>query len=366
MTDTHSDANPAGVTQEAGEDLSPEALIARALTKPEAKSEPQKKEATEEKPDSSEEVDETETQEQEEETEETKSEEKSEEGDDTVLSQIDFEALDEEGIKQFGEMLTSHVSPEQAAVIAQAMGTKGGQEYGKMRGQLRAKDQEIENLKAQLQEGLSKVVPSNNPLNSITSVDTLDEVAKNSQDWHTYLDGLIAESTDEYFDVNGQEMSRKEVATLRNTYKTYLDAVPERRKALEDLSNLTELKDKELSKVKESISFLSDEESEGYKAWRTEIDSPEFAILTQAFPRQGAKLAAMVAKAIAFDQKPVAPKKFNLPLKGKSKAIGDVGSGASSNKRGANKQRQQIQEKISQGEFGDRDVAQLIAGAFSR
>ena len=373
MQENTSDANPEGVNQDSGEDLSPDALIGRALKKPEAKPEPEEKSEEDEaetEESSSETVDETETQEQEETEEEAESEEDDESGDDDndVLSQIDFKALDEKGIKQFGEALTQHLTPEQAASVAQAMGTKGGQEYGKMRGQLRAKDDEIANLKSQLNEKLAEVIPSNNPHNKITSKEELDTRETELRNSYEYLDNLLTTSTDDYFDIQGQEVDRKTAAEWKKFYKSHLDAVPERRKALDELSNLSEFKDKEMAKTKEAVPFLQDEESEGYKAWKKEIESPDFSLLSSAFPKQGAKLASMIAKAIAFDQKPKAPKKFNIPLKSKAKAIGDAGSGARSGnpRAGRNKKRQELSSKIQSGDFGDRDVLDLISGAFGR
>ena len=373
MTTEHPDANPEGVNEDSGEDLSPEALISRAFQKQEAPSEPEKEEETEETSDSSESVNETETQEQEGDTEETESKEESqeseesEEGEDSVLSQIDFEALDEEGATGLGEYLASHATPEQAAIIAQAMGTKGGQEYGKMRGQLRAKDKEIENLKSQVNEGIAKVVSGNNPHSDITSVETLEEREQQDRQSYEYLDNLLTDSTDEYFTINGQEVDRKTANQWRKHFDAQLKAIPERKKALEDLGNLSNLRDEELKKAKESVDFLNDEDSEEYKAWKQEVESPAFSLLAQAFPKEGAKLAAMAAKAMAYDSKPGKPKAPKIPIRSKNKPVTDTGSGAAKpGGRGHNKQRQKLHEKIDQGEFGDRDVQNLIAGAFSR
>jgi hypothetical protein len=234
--------------------------------------------------------DEAEEEEGEEETEEAEEEEES----DDVLSQIDFDAL----------------TDEQKQEIAKAVGSGAGKELGKLRGEIRELKEGKESLQKQLDEGLSKVLPTSNVHSEIHTIEELDKKAAEVEGSYRYLDNLL-NGTEEYFEIQGKEVDRATAVSWKAHYEEQVRAIPAQRKAIKELESIQGLTNKELEKAKAEVKFLEDEESSQFKEWKKLTNDADFALMARAFPSLGAKLARALAHSVAFkSKKPVARRRL--------------------------------------------------------
>lgn len=272
--------------------------------------------------------------EEEEETEEAEEEEES----DDVLSQIDFDAL----------------TDEQKQEIAKAVGSGAGKELGKLRGEIRELKEGKESLQKQLDEGLSKVLPTSNVHSEIHTIEELDKKAAEVEGSYRYLDNLL-NGTEEYFEIQGKEVDRATAVSWKAHYEEQVRAIPAQRKAIKELESIQGLTNKELEKAKAEVKFLEDEESSQFKEWKKLTNDADFALMARAFPSLGAKLARALAHSVAFkSKKPVS--KIKLPLK-KAKPINSTVGGAKSSKpRGKKKVSDSARKRFQSGDYTEEDI----------
>ena len=294
-----------------------------------------------------EEVEEESEESEEEEQEETEDEEEESESDD-VLSQIDFDAL----------------TDEQKQEIAKAVGSGAGKELGKLRKEGREKDEKIESLQKQLDEGLSKMLPTNNPHSEIHTIEALEEKATSLEANYRYMDKLLR-GTDEFFEIpmtggGTEEWDRDKVGQWKDFYEQQARAIPAQRKAIKELASIQGLTNEEVEKAKAEVSFFSDEESSQFKEWKQLTNDAEFSLMARAFPKLGAKLARALAHSVAFkSKKPVG--KIKLPLK-KAKPINGTSGGARSAtpNRGKKKQSESARKRFQSGDYTEEDLVASI------
>jgi len=291
------------------------------------------------------EAEEAEVEPEEEEGEEEEAEEvEEEEESDDVLSQIDFDAL----------------TDEQKQSIAEAVGSGAGKELGKLRREGREKDDKIESLQKQLDDGLSQMLPSNNPHSEIHTMEELQEKETSLEGNYRYMDKLLR-GTEEYFDIpmvggGTEEWDRAKVGQWKDYYETQIRAIPAQRKAIKELESIQGLTNKELEKAKAEVKFLEDEESSQFKEWKKLTNDADFALMARAFPALGAKLARALAHSVAFkSKKPVS--KIKLPRK-KAKPINGTTSGAASSKpnRGKKKVSDSARKRFQSGDYTEEDI----------
>ena len=290
-------------------------------------------------PEPEEEVEAEEASDEPEEEDESEETEETEEGDDDVLSQIDFDALTD-GQKQ---------------EIAEAVGSGAGKELGKLRREGRDKDDQIDSLQKQLDEGLSKVLPTSNVHSDIHTTEELDKKASEIEGSYRYLDNLL-NGTEEYFDIQGKEVDRATAVSWKLHYEQQAKDIPAQRKAIKELESIQGLTNEEVEKAKAEVKFFEDEESSQFKEWKKLTNDADFSLMARAFPKLGAKLARALAHSVAFkSKKPVG--KIKLPLK-RAKPINGTTGGANSSKpnRGKKKQSDSVRKRFQSGEQTEEDI----------
>ncbi len=283
------------------------------------------------------EVVESEEEESEEETEET--EEEDDNSEDDVLSQIDFDAL----------------TDEQKQGIAEAVGSGAGKELGKLRREGRDKDDKIDSLQKQLDEGLAKVLPTSNVHSDITTTEELDKKATEIDGSYRYLDNLL-NGTEEYFEIQGKDVDRATAVSWKLHYEEQAKAIPAQRKAIKELESIQGLTNEEVEKAKAEVKFFEDEESSQFKEWKKLTNDADFSLMARAFPSLGAKLARALAHSVAFkSKKPVS--KIKLPRK-KAKPIAGTTGGAKTSKpnRGKKKTSEAMRKRFQSGEQTEEDI----------
>jgi len=276
--------------------------------------------------------------EEEEESEETEETEEEEESDD-VLSQIDFDALND----------------EQKQAIAEAVGSGAGKEIGKLRREGRDKDDKIDSLQKQLDEGLSKVLPTSNVHSDIHSAEELDKKASEIEGSYRYLDNLL-NGTEEYFDIQGKEVDRATAVSWKLHYEQQAKDIPAQRKAIKELESIQGLTNEEVEKAKAEVKFFDDEESSQFKEWKKLTNDADFSLMARAFPSLGAKLARALAHSVAFkSKKPVS--KIKLPRK-KAKPINGTTGGAKTSqpRRGKKGVSDSVRKRIQSGDYSEEDI----------
>ena len=312
-------------------------------------------EAESQEDDDSEQVEETEEAEGEEsEDEEPESEEDDEDQD--VLSQIDAEQIPEGQRKDVAKAIFAAMSQEQKSEFMREEGSGVGQENGKLRGKLRKAEEEAKSLKDQLEKGLSQILPTQNSLSEFKDAESLEKEVERVEGWKNYLDELLTTKTDEEFEINGQWLPREELAKIKKGYEARAQDIPKQRKVLEEMSKIADMKGSEMEAAKKEVSFLADEDSEQFKAWKEETSSPDFALMATAFPKLGAKLARHLARSLAFKEKPKAAN-VKIPLK-QAKAIAGKTKGGSAPQHGGkfNKKALERERRIKSGEYDDDDL----------
>lgn len=280
-----------------------------------------------------------------EDSEESKDEDDDSEDDD-VLSQIDVDAL----------------TDEQKAELATVLGSGAGKEIGKLRGKNKELQDQVESLQKQLDEGLSSVVPGGE-FSDISTLDALKEKETEVENSLKYLNALLVK-TDEFFEINNEEVSREKVAEWREYYEQQARKIPERRNALRELEKTSSRQSETMKSARQEVSFLEDEDSDLYKSWKKKIDDPKFAILKNISPQTWGEIMRMAAHSVEFlEGKPKAGKKLKLPLK-KPKAIAGKTTGARpakpSNKEA--KTKEAARRNIQSGEYSEKDLQALIFG----
>jgi hypothetical protein len=283
-------------------------------------------------------VAEDESEEEESEEEETEEAEEEEEGED-VLSQIDFDAL----------------TDEQKQEIAEAVGSGAGKELGKLRREGREKDSKIESLEKQVDEGLSKMLPTSNAHSDIHTIADLDKKETEIEGSYRYLDNLL-NGTEEFFEIQGKEVDRATAVSWKLHYEEQAKAIPAQRKAIKELESIQGLTNDEIEKAKAEVKFFADEESSQFKEWKKLTNDADFSLMARAFPSLGAKLARALAHSVAFQsKKPVS--KIKLPRK-KAKPINGTTGGAKTSQpnRGKKKQSDAMRKRFQSGEQTEEDI----------
>jgi hypothetical protein len=275
--------------------------------------------------------------EEEDETEEAETDE--EEDSDDVLSQIDFDAL----------------TDEQKQEIAKAVGSGAGKELGKLRGEIRELKESKDSLQQQLDEGLSKMLPTSNAHSEIHTTDELDRKQNEVEGSYRYLDDLLS-GTEEYFEIQGKEVDRATAVSWKRYYEAQARDIPAQRKAIKALEGIQGLTNEEVEKAKAEVKFFEDEKSAEFKEWKSLTSDAEFSLMARAFPKLGAQLARALAHSVAFkSKKPVT--KIKLP-RNKAKPINGITGGDNSAKqnRGKKKQSDSMRKRFQSGEQTDEDI----------
>lgn len=342
MTDESQEANATAETEEVVTDQSEPMSLEQIRSARLAQMSPQQEttEAVEET-----EVEDTEEEPQaEEETEEVESEDSGED----VLSQIDWDALDDESKAGIAEQAIETLPPEQLAELAKKMGSGSGKRIGELTGQIRELKNQIEAKDKALKEGLEALIP---PSNNFANVDTEDKLIETSQkireEIKFYQRWLAGD--DDYYQSNGQEYSRSDIVKYVESLQDQYDDVPKQKEYIRSLEKSRKEADELQKKADKEFSWITDESSKAHGIYEELVSSPDMAVIENIAPSLGAKLKYhLLHTANSMAGMTIQPsKKITLPRRSPNSVIDSTGS-ASPKDRG-NIQIKKLREQAMQG-----------------
>ena len=343
MTDESQEANATADTEEVVTDQSEPMSLEQIRSARLAQMSPQQEETTEA-------VEETEVEDIEEEpqAEEEAEEVESEDSGEDVLSQIDWDALDDESKAGIAEQAIETLPPEQLAELAKKMGSGSGKRIGELTGQIRELKNQIEAKDKALKEGLESLIP---PSNNFANVDTEDKLTETSQkireEIKFYQRWLAGD--DDHYQSNGQEYSRSDIVQYVESLQDQYDDVPKQREYIRSLEKSRREADELQKKADKEFSWITDESSKAYSLYDELVSSPDMAVIENIAPSLGAKLKYhLLHTANSMAGMTIQPsKKITLPRRSPNSVIDSTGS-ASPKDRG-NIQIKKLREQAMQG-----------------
>ena len=311
------------------------------------KSEEEVEEVTEE---STEEAEETEVTESEE-TEETE-EKTDEEGSEDVLSQIDWDALDDETRADIATQAIETLPTDQLAKLAKLMGSGSGKRIGELTGQIKDLKNQITAKDKALEDGLQQFVTPQAAFANVATQEELDEasdkIRNNIKFYQKWLGG-----DEDYFAHEGQEFSRADVLQYVESLQDQYDDIPKQRDYLRSLEK-SKKEAQELQKKAESeFAWLNDDESKASKLYDEMISSSDVAIIERVAPSLASKLKYQLlhaANSMAGVQSVPKGKKIALPRRVPSTAK-DSAAGSASPKVRQDIRTKKLREAAQKGDL---------------
>jgi hypothetical protein len=300
------------------------ARVEKLTPKPEAVEE--SKEAEEEKPaEEASEAGESETAEVEESTEEVEESE-------GVLSQIDWDEIDDDSRSEIAIQAMEVLPPEKLGELAKKMGSGSGKRIGELTSQIKELKSELESKDAALKGSLDKVIAPANALASVTTDEELNSIEKETKDNIRFYQNWLAGDEDT-FEHKGTEYTRSDIVQYISSLQDRYDELPKQRKYLKRLESAKKEAEELNSKAQDEFSWLGDDASETYAEYQKMIQSEDLAIVSKLAPALMAKLKYQLAHAAANMVKPkvTKKKKIIIPRKAPQNAVG--GTGTASNSR---------------------------------
>ena len=301
------------------------------------------KEVTEEEPtEEASEVEKTEETEVEETTEEV------EEGE-GVLSQIDWDELDDDSRSNIALQAMEVLPPEKLGELAKKMGSGSGKRIGELVSQVKELKSELESKDAALSGSLDKVITPSNALASVTTEEELDNISKETKDNIRFYQNWLA-GDDDVFEHKGSEYTRSDIVQYISSLQDKYDELPKQRKYLRRLESATKEAEELNSKANEEFTWLGDDASETHAEYKKMIGSEDMAIVSKIAPALAAKLKYQLAHAATNMVKPkvTRKKKIIIPRKAPQNAVS--GSSASNSRQTKeSNQIKQLREAASKG-----------------
>jgi hypothetical protein len=285
-------------------------------------------EVTEEESDAS---DETEVMEEttEETEEETTAEAEEGEG---VLSQIDWDELDDDSRSEIAIQAMEVLPPEKLGELAKKMGSGSGKRIGELTSQIKELKSELESKNAALSSSLDTVIAPSNALASVTTEDELESIETETKNNIRFYQNWLAGDEDT-FEHQGSEYTRSDIVQYISSLQDRYDDLPKQRKYLKRLENANNEAKELNSKAKDEFPWLGDDESDTNVEYKKMIGSEDMAVLTNVAPALAAKLKYQLAHAATNMVKPkvTRKKKIIIPRKLPKNAVS--GSTASNSRQ---------------------------------
>lgn len=299
------------------------ARVEKLMGSPEAKEEP--KEVIQEE--SAEDADDTEGS-----TEEDDTEEQAEVGED-VLSQIDWDDIDDDARSQIALQAMELLPPEKLGELAKKMGSGSGKRIGELTSQIKELKSELASKTSALSSSLDTVIAPSNILASVTSDEDLDTIEAETKNNIRFYQRWLA-SDEDVFEHQGSEYTRSDVVNYISGLQDKYDDLPKQRKYLKQLSSATKEAVELDSKARTEFHWLDDDDSDTYTEYKNMIGSEDMAIISKVAPVLAAKLKYQLAHAANNMVKPKAEikqKKIIIPRKVPMNAISGSSSSNSRN-----------------------------------
>lgn len=265
---------------------------------------------------------------QEEEAEETTEEVEEGEG---VLSQIDWDELDDDSRSEIAIQAMEVLPPEKLGELAKKMGSGSGKRIGELTSQIKELKSELESKDAALSSSLDTVIAPTNALASVTTEDELKNIEKETKENIRFYQNWLA-GDDDVFEYKGDEYTRADIVKYISNLQDKYDDLPKQRKYLKRLESAKEEAKELNSKALEEFSWLEDDASEVHAEYKKMVSSEDMAIISKIAPAVSARLKYQLAHAAANMVKPKVSrkKKIIIPRKLPKNA---VSSSTSSNSR---------------------------------
>ena len=262
------------------------------------------------------------------EVEETTEEVEESEG---VLSQIDWDELDDNSRSEIAIQAMEVLPPEKLGELAKKMGSGSGKRIGELTSQIKELKSELESKSAALSSSLDTVIAPTNALASVTTEDELENIEKETKNNIRFYQNWLAGDED-VFEYQGNDYTRSDIVKYISSLQDRYDDLPKQRKYLKRLEKAKN-EAKELdSKAKDEFTWFGDDESETNQEYRKMVGSEDMAVLASIAPAIAAKLKYQLAHAVTNMVKPKATrkKKIIIPRKLPKNA---VSSSTASNSR---------------------------------
>jgi hypothetical protein len=253
-----------------------------------------------------------------EETEETESEETTEEaeGGEGVLSQIDWDELDDDSRSQIAIQAMEVLPPEKLGELAKKMGSGSGKRIGELTSQIKELKGELESKSAALSSSLDTVIAPISALATVTTEDELESIEKETKNNIRFYQNWLA-GDDDIFEHKGSEYTRSDIVQYISSLQDKYDDLPKQRKYLKRLEKANKEAEELNSKAKDEFTWLEDDESETNLEYRKMVSSEDMAIIAKVAPALAAKLKYQLAHAATNMVKPTVnrKKKIIIPRK---------------------------------------------------
>ena len=255
------------------------------------------------------EVEETEVSEQEETAEEVL-------GGEGVLSQIDWDELDDDSRSQIAIQAMEVLPPEKLGELAKKMGSGSGKRIGELTSQIKELKSELESKSAALSSSLDTVIAPTNALATVTTEDELESIEKETKNNIRFYQNWLA-GEDDIFEHKGSEYTRSDIVQYISSLQDRYDDLPKQRKYLKRLEKANKDAEELNSKAKDEFTWLEDDESETNLEYRKMVSSEDMAIVAKVAPALAAKLKYQLAHAATNMVKPTVnrKKKIIIPRK---------------------------------------------------
>jgi hypothetical protein len=286
-----------------------------------------------------------------EETEETESEETTEEVEESegVLSQIDWDELDDDSRSQIAIQAMEVLPPEKLGELAKKMGSGSGKRIGELTSQIKELKSELDSKNAVLSSSLDKVISPVGSLASVTTEEALDDIEKETKDNIRFYQNWLA-GDDDVFEHKGSEYTRSDIVQYISSLQDKYDDLPKQRKYLRRLNDATKEAEELNSKAVEEFSWFTDEESETHAEYKKMVSSEDMAIVSKVAPALAAKLKYQLAHAATNMVKPKATRKKKIIIPRKAPQNATTGSTASNSRQTVeSNQVKQLREAAQKG-----------------
>jgi hypothetical protein len=296
------------------------------------------------------------------EAEETEHEETAEEaeGGEGVLSQIDWDELDDDSRSQIAIQAMEVLPPEKLGELAKKMGSGSGKRIGELTSQIKELKGELESKSAALSSSLDTVIAPTNALATVTTEDELQSIEKETKNNIRFYQNWLA-GDDDTFEHKGSEYTRSDIVQYISSLQDKCDDLPKQRKYLKRLETANKEAEELNSKAKDEFTWMEDDESSTNLEYRKMVSSEDMAIVAKVAPALAAKLKYQLAHAATNMVKPVTTRKKKIIIPRKLPKNALSGNTASNSKQTVeSNQMKKLKEAAGKGNLmAARQIRQL-------
>lgn len=275
-----------------------------------------------------------------------------EEDSENVLSQIDWDALDDDTRAEIATQAIEALPTEQLAKIAKLMGSGSGKRIGELTGQIKDLKNQVAAKDKALQDGLQQFVSPQAAFANVATEEDLDEasskIRNNIKFYQKWLGG-----DEDYFVHNDQEFSRADIAQYVETLQDQYDDIPKQREYLRSLEKSRKEAQELQKKAESEFSWIHDDEAEASKLYDEMISSSDVAVIERIAPSLASKLKYQLlhaANSMAGVSSVPKGKKITLPRRLPSTAK-DSAAGSASPKVRQDIRTKKLREAALQGDL---------------